>query len=586
MDICKFDNWKEDFRPCGLLYFTQRIEEMLNPFTDHVFKMPVLNTALLVDEYLDNAEFVKAKTIDENHLTHIMEEFYFSFENDVVIEKFIEKAQRERILHKLKELSKREFKERSECRAIMDYLKIILRNYVEWCKVFLYETISKDKDIKIIEHGIRCFIPGMVSFGYSKSFIYRLNVELLNIKQVDSFSTLNLFLERFDYTKRDYDIYMAIDSGALQFQSVLEKRLFIDFGPFPDEMGIQFDKEKYILTKIKVSALDEYSAVQEAYDHLNIFFTYYCFLADRTENWFFNDSKVVDSEKVVYSIPIRNHKLCRKMPKDAKHLANDSDTIILELQNKKPSYNQINRALRLHNTAINESDVKNKFLNLWSTIEILFVSDKDKSKILEIKEKMLPVLLKDFLCYQFISIDSAIRTIAKQVTMNDIENKFPDEDKSAWPYYIVALDKYSEQRKQLCELLSNYPLLKYRIVTLSDLCKDKKKLKGELYKHSDRVSWHIYRLYRARNTIIHSGFIPNNLQELVEHLHSYADQCFYEILNILVFNSELNSISNALIESQLRKDEVYTLLDIQSPLCRSDLITILKYCYIHLEPSP
>jgi len=192
--------------------------------------------------------------------------------------------------------------------------------------------------------------------------------------------------------------------------------------------------------------------------------------------------------------------------------------------------------------------------------------------------------LKDFLCYQFMSINSEIRNLEDQIDMKDIENQFPDEDKPAWPFFVVALDKYSKHCSMLCNLLTDYPLLKNRIETLRKRCIQKKMLLKELNKHSKRASWHITRLYRARNTITHSGIIPKNLKELVEHLHSYVDQCFYELLDILVFNSEFNSISNALIESQLRKDDVYSMLKDDSPLSRSDLITIMKYCYIYLEP--
>ena len=76
MNIKKMDKWSKDFRNQSLLYFAQRVDEMLSPETDHIFKSPVLNTALLIDEYLKTADLVSSKTIDVSHLAHIMEEVY------------------------------------------------------------------------------------------------------------------------------------------------------------------------------------------------------------------------------------------------------------------------------------------------------------------------------------------------------------------------------------------------------------------------------------------------------------------------------------------------------------------------------
>ena len=47
MKFSKPVNWIDGFRHDGLLYFAQRLEEMLFSYTDELYSVPVLNTCLL-----------------------------------------------------------------------------------------------------------------------------------------------------------------------------------------------------------------------------------------------------------------------------------------------------------------------------------------------------------------------------------------------------------------------------------------------------------------------------------------------------------------------------------------------------------
>ena len=57
-----------------------------------------------------------------------------------------------------------------------------------------------------------------------------------------------------------------------------------------------------------------------------------------------------------------------------------------------------------------------------------------------------------------------------------------------------------------------------------------KKLNSTISAYAQRIKWHIYRMYRTRNAIVHSGDIPDNLKYLGEHLHSYLDSTANEFI--------------------------------------------------------
>lgn len=98
-------NWNDNFSHDGMLYFAQRVEEMLMFFTSHLYKAPVLNTYLLIEEYISTYRLVKSNTIQEPNLKIILEEFCDSIKNDIVIKEHFSKTDIEYYIQHLHELS-------------------------------------------------------------------------------------------------------------------------------------------------------------------------------------------------------------------------------------------------------------------------------------------------------------------------------------------------------------------------------------------------------------------------------------------------------------------------------------------------
>ena len=108
--------------------------------------------------------------------------------------------------------------------------------------------------------------------------------------------------------------------------------------------------------------------------------------------------------------------------------------------------------------------------------------------------------------------------------------------------------------------LKNYPLLRNRIFQLNELCSNKKQLLDNINAYAQRITWHFTRLYRTRNAIIHLGSNPDYLRELVEHLHSYSDECLITLIFLLERKPQLETISNAVIHMQFRVEKIITRL--------------------------
>lgn len=81
----KITGEKWEYEQDGVLFLVQRAEEMLNHSTVHLYKVPILNTFLLIKEYLEVNKLVKNEIINKNHLSHIMEEFIDTLKKDIVV---------------------------------------------------------------------------------------------------------------------------------------------------------------------------------------------------------------------------------------------------------------------------------------------------------------------------------------------------------------------------------------------------------------------------------------------------------------------------------------------------------------------
>ena len=83
----------------------------------------------------------------------------------------------------------------------------------------------------------------------------------------------------------------------------------------------------------------------------------------------------------------------------------------------------------------------------------------------------------------------------KEDSNNDLEHTFA----------FLAFKSTQAERDELYSRTEPFPLLRHRVCTLYDQLHNSKGIKNILNIHTQRVEWHLYRIYRARNYIIHDA---------------------------------------------------------------------------------
>lgn len=561
--------WKNNFKHDGILFFAQKIEEMLFYYTNHLYKVPVYNSYFLMWEYMHTSKLVKEKAINEGHLKYILEEFLETFEDDIVFKNSISEDEMKYILQLLNSSSV------LDQERIIHYLYHRFACYHDMCVSYLKKIVIEEKEKKKIERALRCYLPTLLNGGYSPEFIYRYNNAFWTNNEISGIEAVDNYLNRFDFEKRKYKVYVALNKKAQQFENILVSRL--DAITEEDEYSgkLKYDKEQFILISFEVKALDENRAAEYVYENINLFIRFYKFLGNRREEWFFNKCLVRDEEDVTVITDIKPHGYSYSKDYDDKTIGLSSEALITALlNNAHNSFKVIDNVLQIHNMAIDNPDMKNGFLNLWSIMEIIGVSKRDDSKMQEIEDAIVPILAKDYAKNIFEELHDYLRANISEERYNKIIGEIDLEESE----YIkvasaVILDENKGVRQELNDALLCCPVIRSKIAQLNDLFNRKSNYLNEIEKYERRLRWHLRRMYRTRNAIIHSGDNPDNLRALGEHLHSYIDEILYEITIQLASSTGYCSIDNVLVNAKFQIDDVKKCFKAKE---RTEYVDILK----------
>lgn len=566
--------WSDGYKHDGMLYFAQKTEEMLFYYTNHMYKVPVYNSYYLMWEYLHTCQLVKEKAINEGHLKYILEEFLVTFENDIVIKNNMSEDRMKYITQTLNSSVLLDIE------RIMHYLFHYFDDYDEMCVDYLKKIIVEPKEKKKIERAIRCYLPTLLNGGYSQEFIYKYNNKFWNNENISSTKVLDEYFSRFDFKQRKYKVYICLDKKVKQFKKIFETRLNANFEKDKFSSKLKYDKNKYLQLSFEVEELDENKAAQRTYDIVNLFLRFYKFLGNRRDEWYLEKCLVVDENEEFIITDILPSGYSYSEDFDDKTIGRNSEVLITALlNNAHNSFGEINKLLKIHNTAINDSDMQNSFLNLWSIVEIIGVNKRVDSKMTEIEEAVMPVLFNDYIVNIFEELHDYIKANIEEEKYQEI---ISDVDLEADEYgkiaYIVILKKYDVTRKKLIAEFENYPLIRSRISQLHDIFNEKNGYYNESEKYDEkyerRVRWHLRRMYRTRNAIIHSGEDIDNLKALGEHLHSYVDELLYEITIQLAIKHSYCTIDNVLINEKFKMDETKKIFKGKDEITYDDILRL------------
>jgi hypothetical protein len=552
MKFKKLDRWKEPENLEGLLFFAQRIDEMVFDYSLDTYKPPALNAPYLCKEAISLIGDIEEKRIDEANLKHVLEELQWSLSSDPVAKALLdlEPSQYFTIEDNAK-LSNRKLK--------LEVLERTLNppRYLEECQNQLLSAVIANTKNKI-ETVLRCYVTALINGKLSKNLIAdRVQEFFFNNDgpQIDSAEMLNDFFDSVFPYSHEFEVYFVVNNlinkvkdSLNAFEIELVESLDEEISTFATEN--QFTKgEKEVYLKVSgLRGLDIYTAREKAERKLDNLSDLFMIFSHKSQiSW--NDKTLVtqccrDSPIIIGKPRSSMEKGFDSRPQVASKKLN---TFIRKFRVDHESFERFNRVVDLHGISLINDIPENQLLNIWISLETITPTHVGNTKINEIVSALMPFFMLNY-CNRIVRNLAFDLTRWNRKVTGKLLNKLPCDDSLKISHKVLQLICTTEGEAILSEFYSNlndFPLLRHRLFTINQLFKSPKSVSKFLSTHEKKVAWQIRRIYRTRNIIVHSGRPPEFIHSLIENAHDYLDQVISSYITLTCDDYKADTIDQS-----------------------------------------
>lgn len=545
-----------------LLFFAQRMDELLFHHTTDTYRYSTLSIRALASEYCMVYRDVKAGTINKKNLDHIIEEFAYRLERDDIAKEILSKEYVEKFKNNFGSWdAKRQFEN-------MQYIarKFGNRAYYNCLVKRLKELIEENKQKKEIDEKTTLFVREILDCGYNENYVYQMVHDVFFHEPVSSMESLEIFFNKFDFQEKQYDVYIGYTRDMSSLMPIFEKLRvsnlhisMIDMKKVP--VGIKTKRQKTILKFEAIESYDLYSAFEIADSISSCVVNAYSFFrhdpaAIRAYGQVMDENGRI---LTIYSKKLLKNRVAALSQENSMYKAD----LLLKVQFS--NYDNLTDFIKItsvHNSAICSNHISDSLLSLWSILESIVEEDtntkdskdkedskKERSKIGNVISYTMPYLKSSYITKLVQTCMSDIVRWNKEFFDSYIANNSFGNNDLEHTFAFLAFSSTQAERDKLYLETETFPLLRYRVCTLSEQLHNSKGIKNILNIHTQRVEWHLHRIYRARNYIIHDANENEQLnQELVINLHSYVDTLFEGVIEYINKSPYNVSISDALTE--------------------------------------
>lgn len=176
---------------------------------------------------------------------------------------------------------------------------------------------------------------------------------------------------------------------------------------------------------------------------------------------------------------------------------------------------------------------ENQLITLWSAIEVL-LSDPPRGvpRVVHYVDMLTPCICIKYVRRYIMAVLDELRVHYPKHMRDFFRRK--EFDSSVDQYTNFTLLMYRAELKGLheefCAPLARNPLALYHLWKLEKIFGNRGALLKALEGHEERVRWQLFRIYRTRNNIVHSGDIPTFLTPLVRNVFEYFQSAMSPIL--------------------------------------------------------
>lgn len=534
-----FSHWNSAVPTEGLLFFAQSMEEMLFHYGHDSLKVPALNFRFLCIELCNTISKIEADVIDKGNMRPLFEELKETFVCDPIAKQlygsdfdslFFSKNSDGEIQRNCSDIFKDPCSEAS-IKRIKRVVTYLLRDMDIEDKYFITLKLKITETIKTIPFGFdeqemlyrlnRILLTDLINCSYSQEYIYWVvNTIFYNrqkhINDIDE--ALEQFWLCFDFEEKSFTVVLPLKLSELRrhlenFQNISVK----------ENVKKLFKNTCKWVIELDVEAMDPQNAQSNATALVSFFVSLLQYNNHKSQS-FSADHAIVIDKKTDKEYNLQAPIMPLKRGANLGAEKNNEKTALM-VNNFSFSPGKLVNVIELHSSAINSTDIGNQLLNLWTIIEVLVPTEprNSYSKINQICNIVTSVLNAQYISSLLEQLLLDLRHCVPEVIKReflDIQLGKNDIERTA---AMLVLPQYKKQRQRIVEALNSYPLLQYRMEHYAVTFLDRAHIKDFLTAHRKRLSWHIMRIYRNRNMIVHDGSHFPYIDIIVQNLHHYVD---------------------------------------------------------------
>lgn len=197
----------------------------------------------------------------------------------------------------------------------------------------------------------------------------------------------------------------------------------------------------------------------------------------------------------------------------------------------------VRNALELHSAAMHATDVRTRFLNLWAALECLASLVEEPTISRRVTALVCPVVTwgKMEKVGRYLAINLHLWCKASGMKNTGRGNS---ELSAAKIINALCKPKGHADILKLLEMAGKHELLRYRIYSSWKEFHDPAVLAKNLTASKERLGWHLKRIYRARNLLVHRGIEVSRLDGLCDNLHYYVSMLLSRVIHGVSRNQE------------------------------------------------
>lgn len=551
MRVNNLNGWNYNESLNTMLFFAQRMDELLFHHSTDSYRYPVLSIIGLCDEYLEVYKDVEKGIINEKNLTHISDELVYILKEDTVAIKLLSTEFKERFVKGVGTWRKQQTFEH----VLFIKRKLGGRKYYSKVVDLLRNLITNNSEKRLVDRYAAILIRLLIDEGYDENYIFKSLHDVFFHETVDSTDSFDKFIDKFTFSLKKFDVYIGYSNNLSQLVPLFQKMNLedviissVDLSNLPE--GLVANKQKTILKFENIQGLDVYSAygfVQTLSRFIVDAYGFYFHLKNGIREY----GHVMDENGQI--IPINTPDLLKHRVTSLSHQESqaNADGLLSVLFSSFRNMDDFSRITSIHNSAVRSDDVSDSLLSLWSIVETV-CDNQEGDNIGKVKKVLIPFLKSTY-------IEKLVTTCMMDIKRwdRDFFNEMITEcacssDLEATLAFLT-LNETEDLRKKLYSKTEMFPLLRNRVYNLNAQLKNSKGYASLIESHQKRIEWQIHRIYRARNYIIHDGRrTEGRYNELLINLHSYIDIMINKIIDLRIKSPYSDSIKDIVVEHQLK----------------------------------